>query len=327
MKEIRVGLVGCGSFGNFHLSNLLEIEGVKITAMATGNDEKLRATGARVPGARLYHTHREMFEVEALDAAVVSITPDRHGDLEQMAAQRGIALYIEKPVTVSLEEARRNERAINRAGIICSVGYHGRYNPELDRVKDYIATRKPGLVVGKWIYGLPELSWWRYKARSGGQLVEQCTHIFDLFRDLFGEPASVYSVGRTGLNAPLEGADTEDCSSSIVTFQNGQMATILAGCYLDTGKAVGDIGFDIYFEDSKLEYGFFTGAKYISRQEEREVEFRPDCHKLAMEAFIRAVRTGDPSGIRSDYSDAVRTLEFTFAANRSLETGHQIYLP
>lgn len=327
MREIRVGMVGCGSFGMFHLSNLQQIEGVRVAALATGNEEKLRAAARRAPGAALYRDHRAMFEQErGLDAVVVSIPPDRHGDLEIMAARRGIAMYIEKPVSVSLEDALRNERAIAEAGVVCSVGYHGRYNPELDVVKARLAGRSPGLVVGKWIYSLPDLNWWRFKARSGGQLVEQATHIFDLFRYLFGEPVSFYSVGRRGLNPPLEGSDTEDCSSTLITFAGGGFATLLAGCYLDTDRAVGDIGFDIYLEDAKLEYGFFTGAEYITRQGRRSVPFEPVCHRLAMEAFIGAVRAHDPAGVRSTYSDAVKTLRATLAARESLERGAVVSL-
>ena len=193
-------------------------------------------------------------------------------------------------------------------------------------MKAAIAGHKPGLVVGKWIYSVPDLAWWRTRARSGGQLVEQCTHVFDLFRYLFGEPASIYTVGRKGLNPPLPEADTEDCSSSIVTFKNGQMATILAGCYLDTSRAVGDIGFDIYLEDAKIEYGFFTGARYIDQNGTREVPFEPVYHKLAMEAFVEAVRRHDQSLVKSSYGDAVKTLAFTLGANRSLETGAPVQL-
>ena len=327
MKTIKVGMVGCGNFGNFHLTNLLSIPGVEVVAFATGNVEKLRAIGQRVPAARLYPSHKEMLEQEPeLDAIVASITPYRHGDLEVTAARHGVALYIEKPVGVSLEEALRNQAAIEEAGIVCSVGYHGRYNSEIDRVKAAIAGHKPGLVVGTWIYSVPDLAWWRTRARSGGQLVEQCTHVFDLFRYLFGEPASIYTVGRKGLNPPLPEADTEDCSSSIVTFKNGQMATILAGCYLDTSRAVGDIGFDIYLEDAKIEYGFFTGARYIDQNGTREVPFEPVYHKLAMEAFVEAVRRHDQSLVKSSYGDAVKTLAFTLGANRSLETGAPVQL-
>ncbi|HIX05695.1 MAG TPA: Gfo/Idh/MocA family oxidoreductase [Candidatus Fournierella pullicola] len=327
MKTIKVGMVGCGNFGNFHLTNLLSIPGVEVVAFATGNREKLLATGKRVPSARLYPDHKEMLEQEPeLDAIVVSITPYRHGDLEVMAAKRGVALYIEKPICVTMEEAERNLAAIEQAGIITSVGYQGRYNGEIDKVKKILENHTAGLVVGKWIYSVPDLPWWRTRAKSGGQLVEQCTHVFDLFRYLFGEPASIYTVGCKGLNPPQPEADTEDCSYSTVAFKNGQMAAILAGCYLDTTKAVGDIGFDIYLEDSKIEYGFFTGVKYIDQSGTREVPFEPVYHKLAMEAFVSAVRDHDQSQIKSSYADAVKTLAFTLAANRSLETGTLVQL-
>lgn len=324
MRTIHVGIIGCGAFGNFHLSNLLQMEGVEITALATGNEEKLQTTGRRVPGARLYHTHTELFENENdLDAVVVSITPDRHGDLEVMAARRGVAIYIEKPVTICLEEALRAEQEIRQAGIVCSVGYHGRYSPNFIQVKEILQGKDPGIVLGKWIYNVPDLPWWRTRARSGGQLVEQATHLFDLFRDLFGEAESVYTVGRRHV-VPDLGGDVEDCSSTIITFKNGMSTTILAGCYLNVSQAAGDIGFDIYLQDRKIEYGFFTGMRTVCQQGENWIPLDGKDHFRALETFIKAVRSRDQSEIRSDYSDAVKTLRLTLAANRSMELGRPV---
>ena len=42
-------------------------------------------------------------------------------------------------------------------------------------------------------------------------------------------------------------------------------------------------------------------------------------------AFIDAVKSGDPSGIRSDYEDALKSLKLGFACNESMETGKVIY--
>ena len=89
---------------------------------------------------------------------------------------------------------------------------------------------------------------------------------------------------------------------------------------------MGDIGFDIYLEDAKIEYGFFTGARYIDQNGTREVPFEPVYHKLAMEAFVEAVRRHDQSLVKSSYGDAVKTLAFTLGANRSLETGAPVQL-
>ena len=57
MANVKIGMIGCGWFGNFHLVNLLKIEGVEVIAFASPNEEKLKRIAEKAPGARLYRDH------------------------------------------------------------------------------------------------------------------------------------------------------------------------------------------------------------------------------------------------------------------------------
>lgn len=324
MHSIQIGIVGCGWFGNTHLDTLLQTPGVEVAALATGNEARLRKTGEKVPGARQYRTAEEMFEKERLDAAVICVTPERHGCIEREAARRGIHLYVEKPIGLSLPEVQETAQAIRKAGILAAVGYQQRYSPALREIKTVLNNRKVGLISGRWVgFAAPAL-WWRRKEQSGGQLVEQATHIVDALRYLFGEVELVFSVGRCGL-ASLTDSNIEDCSTTLLRFQNGVQASLQAGCYLEDGMD-GDVGFEIFCSDMRIQYRWSGSARFVTAQEDRTVKVPGGLQVVSMQTFLEAVRNNNPGLIQSTYDDAMKTLRVTLAANRSMETGAPVSL-
>lgn len=327
MSRLKVGIIGCGWFGNYHLDILRRIEGVEVAALASSNPEKLKSTGVKVSGARLYGDHRAMYEAEEhLDAVFVCVPPDSHRDAEILAAQRGIHLYVEKPVALSLEKAAAVANAVAKAGIIAAVGYQERYNEALEQVKKYLSGREVGLASGRWLGDIPGASWWRRKERSGGQIVEQSTHLFDLLRYFLGEAEAVSSVARKGIVRDVPGYDLEDYSATTVVFQSGAIATVLTGCYLAEMPDYAGIGLQIACRDTVVEYDWYQEVRYFKGNCVERVSVPGSSHERAVRMFIEAVKTGNAALVRSDYADAVKTLALTLAANESIVSGKTVYL-
>lgn len=327
IKPVNVGIIGCGGFGNYHIDNLLKIDGVKISAIMSRSSERLAATAKKLDCPRLFTDYKEMLEeCKELDAVVITVPPGSHEDIELCAAKHGVHMYIEKPIELSYEAAIKNEQAINDAGIICAVGYQGRYSDGLNEIKELITNKKVGLATASWIGGFPGVAWWRDKSLSGGQLVEQATHLFDALRYLFGDIKTVYSQALSGLNDRVANSTVEDCSSTLVTFKSGVIATVMTGCYIDTQKAGGEVGLKLFAEDMQLEYDWGRNVTYKTNNETTVKSFDQNFHLEAMKEFINAVRSGNSSGIRSDYSDGIKTLKATLAANESMKTGFAVQL-
>lgn len=328
IKPVNVGIIGCGGFGNFHIDNLLKMEGVNVAAIMSRNEERLAETAKKLNNTKLYTSYKTMLEdCEELDAIVITLPPGGHGDIELLAAEHGVNMYIEKPIELSYEKALQNEKAIKKAGIICSVGYQSRYCEGINEIKGVIAGKKTGLVEAKWINGFPGVPWWKDKSLSGGQIVEQSTHLFDALRYLYGDVKTVYTQSLVGINDRVENSTVEDCSSTIMTFKSGIIATVMTACYIDTSKSGGEVGLKLFAEDMRIEYNWGESkATYSTRNETVSKSFNGNGHFVAMSEFINAVRTNDFSNIRSDYSDAVKTLMVTLAANESMETGCPVQL-
>ena len=329
MQNIKVGLVGCGGYGNVHLDYLLTRGDVSVTALATTNVERLRKTGAKAPSARLYCSFDEMLAgEEALDAVVICIPPDSHGDIEAKAAGRGIHLFVEKPIDNSLEAAQKKADIIRASGIITCVGYKGRYGDGLDEMRRQTRESGIALIQGRWIGSMPGAEWWRDKARSGGQLVEQCTHIADLMRYFAGEAAEVYAAAHNDINASPLPHTADDSSAAVIRFKSGVTGTLLTGCFQDPSQIKPDIGLEVYCRDFTVRSLWQNGLDRIGARDSQPVHYpaAPALHTRAMDAFIDAVKTGDRSAIRSDWDDALETLRLTLALDESIATGAPVSL-
>ncbi len=326
MDIVQVGIIGCGWFGNVHLDNLLKMEQVRVTALVSSNAQKLAETAAKVPWAKLYTDYHELFSQERqLDAVLVCVPPDSHGDIELLVAANGVHLYVEKPVALSLERAHEIEKAIHSAGVLCSCGYHERYSPAMEELKAFLAAHPAVIASGQWLGAMPGAPWWRVKARSGGQLVEQSTHIFDLLRYFFGEVRTVYSTSVPHLLDEAPGCDIEGASVTNITFENGVAATVQTGCFFGENVS-GRVGVQFFCRDATVEYDWMQEVRYITKSSTEKRPARFPSHFNAVQAFINAVRNNNAQLIRSPYEDAVKTLAVTLAADRSLNTGEPVKL-
>ena len=326
MQKVRVGIVGCGWFGNKHLDYLKTRRDVEVVALATGNTEKLHATGKKVPQASLYADYTQLLEQQPVDALVICVPPSRHGQMEIEAAAKGIHLYVEKPLGIHLDEAVAAEKAIRKSGILCSVGYQQRYAHGIDYARTLLEKQKIRLLQGRWIGSLPGAPWWRDKALSGGQIVEQCTHIVDLMRYFAGEADWVFAAARQEADCAAAGKTVDDFSTAVIQFGNGPLADLATGCFVDPAKASPDIGLRLYGDDLRVELCWENGIRTVCREQIQSFPDTQDNHARAMAAFIEAVKQDNPAPIRSSYTDALHTFRLTLALERSVVSGQPVRL-
>ncbi|RKY60938.1 MAG: gfo/Idh/MocA family oxidoreductase, partial [Candidatus Latescibacterota bacterium] len=175
---VRVGFIGVGGIARHHLGKLAGMEDVEFVAFCDVDEERAKWAASQY-GGKAYTDYKEMYEREDLDAVFICLPPFAHTDQELLAAERGIALFVEKPLGLSAEKAEEVASVVRERGVISSVGYHFRYMEATDRAREFMEGREVGFALGYWIGGMPGVSWWRRMEGSGGQVVEQTTHIFD----------------------------------------------------------------------------------------------------------------------------------------------------
>ena len=139
-KVVRVGIVGCGIFGQWHLKAFTQLQNegkVELAAAADYVEEK-RSKAAQEYGITPYADYREMIEKENLDAISV-VTPDAlHADISLTALEMGLHVLSEKPMATTMDECRKIvAESQKRPDQLFMVDFHKRldmYHVELERV-------------------------------------------------------------------------------------------------------------------------------------------------------------------------------------------------
>ncbi|MDR0886232.1 MAG: Gfo/Idh/MocA family oxidoreductase [Clostridiales Family XIII bacterium] len=326
MSKIKIGIVGLGWFGNRHLDYLLTRDDVAVTALANGGDAALQQSGAKVPGAKLYHSYEELLAGEAeIDALIVAVQPHRHGDVEKDAAARGIHLYIEKPIELSISKAEDNLKAIEAAGIITAVGYQERYNQGVPEAKAAIGDEPIGSITAWWVDHAPGALWWRDPAKSGGQIVEQATHVVDLLRYFAGEAEDVYGVMGSAYKHEDPTYKVDTASMCTIRFKSGAVGSLSTACYQDV-DALPDNEVGVYINTRTKSIYYDQNDKVNINNAGKIIEYPSEnnAHNRCLGTFVNAVISGDSSPIRSSYKDALESLRLTLALERSVRESRPI---
>ncbi|WP_227357409.1 Gfo/Idh/MocA family protein [Haladaptatus salinisoli] len=331
---LSIGFIGAGGIASVHLETLDNaIDGelkthngdpidVELAAIADIDESRAREAAAS-RNAATYTDGIELLQSESIDAVVVAVPPFAHGDYERTAAKYGVDLFVEKPVDLSIDTARETARQIEESNILAQVGYVCRYGRITEQALELLDGRQIGHIDSTYWAPIPETSWWREQTRSGGQIVEQATHVYDLHRYLAGEVTDVTGSGTEQLLA--DEIDFQDTTSVTLDHESGIVSHISSTCTSPTFR----FEVRIVAEDAYLELDYFDHSlSGIVDGDSVQFETDDDWYFREFNAFIRAVaerdrtRSKTPTGVdvRSDFEDAVKTLDLTLTAREAAES-------
>ncbi|MFC0272596.1 Gfo/Idh/MocA family protein [Metabacillus herbersteinensis] len=319
---LKIGIVGTGWFSGVHGKILSTMEGVQIKAVLGTTKQKADEFAYEFDHAKGYGNFVEMLDCEKLDAVYICVPPFAHGELELQLIERGIPFLVEKPLSVDLEVPKQVISKLQRNPLITSVGYHFRYRDSVKFLKNELENSTLGMVTGGWMGSMPTVSWWRNQETSGGQFVEQTTHLVDLLRYSAGEVEEVYAVfGSRSLHKTYDFVTVPDIGTVTLKMKSGVIANLSNTCILPDGDS--KVGLDYYSDKGILHINHDRLEKSIGGLKSVHQD-TVDPYLLENEAFLHAVRTGDSSRVLSNYYDAFRTQEVAVAALKSAESGEPV---
>ncbi|MBI3944935.1 MAG: Gfo/Idh/MocA family oxidoreductase [Armatimonadetes bacterium] len=318
IETARIGFVGAGGNAQGHMQRVAALEGARITAICDLASDRAEAAAAKYQ-ATAYTDYRRLLGEEDLDALYVSVPPFAHYDAEILAAERGVHLFVEKPVALTLERGLEVWEAIARAGIISCAGYQVRYAAFSENVREFVADKNLLMVNGRRWGSLVGGQWWQKMELSGGQLVEQATHQIDLIRYWAGEVRRVYATYARRVHGKVPGITIPDLQAVQMEFANGAIGHFISSC---TG-APGGSGTELFLEGMKLTVEG-SGPPKLEPANAASLDTEPREVLAIDQVFVEAVRSGDRSRIKSPYLDALKTLDVTLAANLSAKQGQPV---
>ncbi len=334
MNKIRIGLIGLGRWARItHIPNLQQIDGVEISAICDLDAGNVTEALDLIDGSPVvYNDYRQLLAGEHLDAVMVLVPNFLHKQVVIAALQAGKHVFCEKPLVTTIAEYREVEKVQQGSGRILQVGFELRYAPFYRKMKELVAEGRLGSVrtMSCHITRGPLLSQWRTDDRkTGGVLLELCSHQFDLlswYAD--SQPQRVYAVGN---DARVNGKQLLNGAWVSIQYQNGINALLGLGLFTP------------FFDEVKFGLNGAKGVLDASFRERKILLFEPDHdsgitipipdsagapeHGFAgartqLEDFLRAMRENrEPM---NNLQTSKFSLQIALAAQRSLRTGQPV---
>ncbi len=347
MKK-KLALIGCGGIGSYHLGHFLGFTDIiELVGFCDLIPERAEAFAKKAGCGKVFTNYLDMYDEVKPDIVFICIPPYCHGEIEFETIRRGIPFFVEKPLALDLDLARRIRDAAEAKNLVTASGFQCRYSNLVAPNMEFCKNNEIVFIDCTRIGGVPGVFWWKDKDLSGGQIVEQTIHQFDIIRYVFGEPEEVCTYGARGFVKGIPDYNTDDCSVTIVKFQNGTIGTISTGDYAKTGNSF-DSKIVFSAADKRAELKILDtfevfGEKPAEPAPEKEgfvikgdgalgeatgdsILYREegDAGILCDRTFIEAAISGDGSKVRSPYADAFKSLAFTMACNESMATGKPV---
>ena len=359
-QPVRVALMGLGQRGLQHLKSLwaLQAQGaVRLTALADAFTANLAADKIRnyVDGYRpdgiLHTTSFEELLSQEQDVLYVCIPPNVHSGEVVRAAQSGLHLFVEKPMSLYLDEALEMEAAIDEAGVLSTAGFQQRFDGRHEAVHRHLREGRRPLMASYTYHGPLEghnvkhhqtelhggpgnRVWTANRTWSGMTVVEGGIHLLDLWRYWFGDVEWVQAhYQHRPDDEVIDGADNPYTYSALFGFASGAVGTMtlsrLRKVYADfmdhqvlwtEGRAeICWEGVTMYEYDGPYPpsqpppQGAVTKTLYEGRGGD-------DTFAIS-KVFMRAIAENRPELVRSPFGDAMNSLAAVIGANVSDELG------
>jgi|SaaInl4_135m_RNA_FD_contig_41_1510139_length_2354_multi_4_in_0_out_0_2 predicted dehydrogenase len=324
--SLRAVLVGCGRMGGFiddeqegkpgfvgpycHAGAYKVARGVDLVAAADIVPGKADALAAKWGVPATYVDYREMITTERPDVVSVTTRPDTHAEVAIFAAENGArAVYCEKPMCCSMQEADAIRAACEKHGVVLNLGSSRRYQEPFWRMADLVSSGAIGDVQLVVSYS------------SGGALWTH-THTTDILMLLAGDPTPLWAQASADLTPEERVAPTITRDPQILNaafeFDNGVRAvmTRCAGYEFEVHGSRGKIrtrgnghAFELHVFD---DYGRAESADFPAYE-------RSSGSVNCIENLVAAIVDGTP--VRGGVDVAVRGQEMSMGAVQSDRSG------
>lgn len=330
---VRVGFLGTGLIAAYHLISM-QSSGADAACTAVYDPDRQRAESFVLGnGAAVCDSEHEV--LDRCDAVYVCTWTSEHQRLVSAAAERGVAVFCEKPLAFNHQAATAMARTVERAGVVNQVGLVLRHSPVFNLLRDLIADPASGRLMNVVfrddqyipVQGMYASTWRGDRAKAGsGTLLEHSIHDFDVVEYIAGPVSSVSA--RTANFHGLEGI--EDSVVTSLGFASGGLG-VMASVWHDVLERPSLRRVEVFGERlyATLDDDWFGPLTWtVTGQPERtlggedlvaEVERRGLPSGNADGAFIQAVADGGQAW--PSFADAVRAHELVDAVYQSARTG------
>lgn len=327
MDRLRVGVIGLGWFGEIHCEAIIGIPNVELAALCTRTKSRLTELGKKFGVTKTFTDYRRMLADPDIDAVSIVTMWDQHTDIAVEALKAGKHVFLEKPITSTVPDARKIIAASKKANGILQIGHICRFNPRYRAAKEAIAAGRIGKIVSLASRRNIPAAWTPTILDKIGPIVGDAIHDTDLMLWFTGDrivSAYAQTVGVRGLKHP-------DIGQTMYRFAGGATATLeTVWCMPEKTpydidermNITGTEGF-VQIQDTFPNLGVADGNKFHSQDTTYWPMYdgvRGGALKEELSYFANCALKGVKPAIGTP-EDAMMALAATLAAEESARTG------
>ncbi len=145
-RKIKVGIIGTGWIAEGHVRSYLQMEDVEVVAMADLVPGKAEAFAKKfgVEGCKFYPSHKELIDAGEVEAVSICTYNCQHAEPAIYALEHGVHVMLEKPFTVTLDEAVAVCKAEKKSGKILTIGFQPRMSKNMQMIKKIVDSGELG---------------------------------------------------------------------------------------------------------------------------------------------------------------------------------------
>ncbi len=229
-KKLGIGVIGLGRLGSSYAKYFTgRIAGAALVAVSDVNETAVASLAAELSISKQYSRYQDLIADEEVDGVVIVSPTSTHKEIVHQAAKHGKPIFCEKPLSISLEDARAMARTVEETGVFFQMGFMRRFD------KGYVAAKRrieEGAIGTPVVFKSSSRDPYRPSleyldpAHSGGLFIDCGIHDLDLARWYMGEIASVYSIGGTLAYPEMKAIGDIDNAITSLYFTSGALGTI-----------------------------------------------------------------------------------------------------
>lgn len=209
---LKIGVFGAGHLGRIHIQQWLQIPGIELVGFFDPNDDNAALTITEY-GLKRYNDADELIKV--CDALDIITTTTHHFEIAKACLRQSKHLFIEKPMTHTMEEAHELVKLVSEANVKCQIGHVERYNPAFVALKNH--------KIEPMFIETHRLAQFNPRGTDVAVILDLMIHDIDIILTLAKSP-----VKRISASGVAVISDTPDIANARIEFDNGCVANLTA---------------------------------------------------------------------------------------------------
>lgn len=228
--KIRVAIAGASSFvQGMHLPNMVILrKDYELRAVMSRTGANARGVATQYPAVYCTTDYDEILKDDQVDLVMITTRHDLHGQMALQALRAGKHAFVEKPLTLKVEELAEIEEfyAENPGGPLLMVGFNRRFAPAMQTIRQILEKRTTPIIANyRMNAGFIPREHWVHGPEGGGRNIGEACHIYDLFNSLCGGAKEV-AVNAYSIDPVSKQWNKNDNFVATIKYSDGSVCTL-----------------------------------------------------------------------------------------------------